>query len=84
MTLTIAVDEGTETALRDLCQTDGSAIDALAARLLARAVRAAMPRPTYDIEAIKLAVAEFEEDELALADSDTEHRHELLEAEDRA
>ena len=84
MTLTIAIDTGTESALRKLCDTDGIQMDVLASRLLARAVRAARPRPVYDIEAIKLAAAEFAEEDLALAESDLEHRLALLEAEDRA
>ncbi len=84
MTLTIEIDESTQAGLRTLSGDDGGDLTRMAARLLARAVRAAMPRPIYDIEAIKLAVAEFEEEELALADSDPEHRLALLEAEDRA
>lgn len=81
MTLTIALDEGTETALRDLCQSEGAGIDDLASRLLKRAVRAARPR--YDIEALKARYAEFADEDLALADSDLAHRAELLDAEDR-
>ena len=82
MTLTIAVDEGTETALRDLCKSQGTEMNVLAARLLARAIRAARPRPQYDIEAIKARYAEFADEDLALAESDLEHRAELLAAED--
>lgn len=83
MTLTIALDEGTETALRDLCQSEGAEIDDLASRLLKRAVRAARPRPRYDIEALKARYAEFADEDLALAESDLVHRAELLDAEDR-
>ena len=83
MTLTIALDEWTESILRGLCLSDGSEINELAAQLLKRAIRAASPRLQYDIEAIKACNAEFEEDDLALADSDSVHRLELLEAEYR-
>ena len=55
----------------------------VAARLLARAIRAARPRPRYDIEAVKALCAEFADEELALAESDLAHRAELLDAEDR-
>jgi hypothetical protein len=56
----------------------------MAARLLRRAVRAKRPKPALDWDAIRAHAAAFADDDLALADSDTAHRAELLEAEDTA
>jgi hypothetical protein len=55
-----------------------------AARLLARAVRAARPRPVYDIEAIRADMAEFGKEDLALAESGLQERAVLLATEDMA
>ena len=84
MTLTITVDESVEFALRKLAASYGSSVSDTAARLLAREIRAASPRPVCDLEDLKRRSREFQEEELGLADSDPEHRLELLEAEDQA
>jgi hypothetical protein len=84
MTHSIEINESTRAGLQELAGATDADPSRTASRLLARVVRAAMPRPTYDIEAIKLVVAEFEGEEIALAESDLEHRLALLEAEDRA
>lgn len=82
--MAIKLDEPTEMGLRRLSEQDGSDVTDLAARLLARAVRATRPRPAYDLEAIRAAVAEFGEDEVALAESGMEERAQLLAMEDQA
>ncbi len=56
----------------------------MASRLLRRAIRAAQPKPVYDIEALKAYATENEAEETALAASDSGHRAELLAYEDRA
>ena len=84
-TLTITIDERMEADLRRLSAAAGEASPSeYAARLLARAVRAARPRPVYDVEAIRKNCAEFAAEDLALADSDSGHRADLLAAEDAA
>ena len=83
-TLTIAIDECTEAGLRRLCAAENASPDEIAARLLARAVRAARPRPAHDIEALKAYAAEYAAEEEALAESDRAHRADLLAHEDRA
>ena len=84
-TLTITIDERMEAELRRLSAAAGEASPSeYAARLLARAVRAARPRPVYDVEALKAYAEEYADEELALADSDQAHRAELLAYEDAA
>jgi hypothetical protein len=83
-TLIVNIDEHTASGLRRLCEPEGSEPDALAARLLSRAVRAARPRPVYDIEILKATCAEHAAEEEALAESDAEARAELLAQEDAA
>ena len=80
--LTLELDAPTEQGLRQLSQPDGD-INKMAARLLARAVRAARPRPVYDIEALIAANAPFAEEDLEIAESGVEERAELLAQEDR-
>ena len=84
MILTITLDDRTATTLCELAAVDGVDVSVMAARLLARAIQTARPRHVYNIEELKRANAEFVDEELALADSDWQHRLELLEAEDRA
>lgn len=82
-TLTIMIDERTEADLVRLSLTEGTDTSRVAARLLARAVRAARPRPTLDVEAFKSVYTDqFAAEDLALAESDLEHRASLLSAED--
>jgi hypothetical protein len=83
-TLTITIDPRTEADLNQMSEREGTDASLMAARLLARAVRAARPRPVYDIERLKAYAAENEAEELALADSDPVHRAELLAQEDAA
>ena len=82
--ITIEVDDKTAAGLRVLGISEGKNIDKVSARILAHAVRSAGPRPVYDVEAIRRAAAEFEAEDLALAESDVEHRAELLANEDCA
>lgn len=82
MTLTLTLDPRTEADLHAMSAREGTDASLLAARLLARAVRAARPRPVYDAERLKAYAAENEAEELALADSDLEHRAALLAQED--
>lgn len=83
-TLDVTVDELTFTFLEKLALARGINIDEMASRLLKRAIRAARPKPVYDVEALRAYAKEFEAEDLALADSGSAHRLELLEAEDRA
>lgn len=81
-TLTITIDERTEADLQRLSAAESASPSDLASRLLARAVRAARPRPVYDREALKAYAAEYADEEAALADSDPAHRAALLAQED--
>ena len=83
MDLMIQVDERTEAGLRTLSEAEGGDLEAIAGRLLARAVRAARPRPVYDAEELKARYAEFAEEDEALAESAREERAQLLIDEDR-
>lgn len=49
-----------------------------AARLNRRAIRTTRPRPLFDSAMLKAYAAENHAEELALADSDLEHRAQLL------
>lgn len=77
-THTIILDEATEADLQRLSAKEGRQASEYAARLLARAVRAARPRPAFDPSILKAYAAENVAEEEALADSDTQHRAELL------
>ena len=77
-TITLAIDEVTEASLQQLSAKEGRQASEYAARLLARAVRAARPRPVFDSAMLKAYAEENRAEELALADSDVEHRAELL------
>ena len=83
-TLTVTVDENTAECLRQIAEREGTGPSEVASRLLARAVRAARPRPLYDTGILKAAYAEFTEDDEALAESDSEERARLLAEEDAA
>ncbi len=56
----------------------------MALRLLRRAIRAAQPKPIYDIEALKATYAEFAEEDIALSEATVAHHAELLAYEDQA
>lgn len=81
-THTITLDEVTEAGLQRLSAKEGRQASDYAARLLARAVRAARPRPVYDSAMLKAYAAENAAEEEALANSDPEHRAALLTAEE--
>jgi hypothetical protein len=81
-TIQVELDAQTENGLRRLIQREGEDVADVAARLLARAVRIARPRPVFDTEAIKTANAEFVEEDALLAESGSEERAELLAQED--
>ena len=80
--LTLELDALTEQGLRQLSQQDGADASEIAARLLARAVRAARRRPVYDIDALIAANAPFADEDLEIAESDAAERAELLAQED--
>ena len=82
-TITIAIDEATETSLHQLSAKEGRQASEYAARLLARAVRAARPRPVFESATLKAYAEENRAEEQALADSDLGHRAELLADEER-
>ena len=83
-TLTITIDEATEADLQRLSAKEGRAASEYAARLLARAVRAARPKPVYDMDVLKTVYAEFAEEDMALSEASVAHHAELLAQEDRA
>ena len=83
-TRTITLDGRTEAVLIELARKESIEPDELASRLLRRALRAARPRRTYDIEAIRANCEEFAAEDIALADSDIQHRAALLAREDAA
>lgn len=84
MTLTLTLDPRTEADLHAMSAREGTDASLLAARLLARAVRAARPRPVYDIEALKTKYAEFAAEDLALSEATVAEHAALLAAEDAA
>jgi hypothetical protein len=73
-----------EIELRQLSASKGLAPSEYAARLLRRALRAGRPRPMWDAEKLKAYAAEYGEEELPLAESDPDHRTQLLRDEDNA
>ena len=81
-TLSIRIDAQTETGLRRLVNQDGEDVSDVAARLLARAVRAARPRAHFDPDAIRAANAVYADEDDMLADSASEERAALLVRED--
>ena len=81
-THTITLDKVTEAGLQSLSAKEGRQASEYAARLLARAVRAARPKPVYDSALLKAYAAENAAEEEALAHSDPEHRAQLLADED--
>lgn len=83
-TIQVELDARTENGLRRLVQREGEDVAEVAARLLARAVRMARPRPVFDTEAIRAANAESAEEDALLAEAGIEERAELLAQEDRA
>ena len=83
-TIPVRVDTATESGLRHLVEQDGEDVTAVAARLLARAVRDARPRVKFDTDLIRTAIAGFEDEDERLAESAAEERAALLEWEDRA
>ena len=83
-TITLAIDEATEAGLQQLSAKEGRQASEYAARLLARAVRAARPRPVFDSAIQKAYAEENRAEELALAASDLEHRADLVADEERA
>lgn len=83
-TLQVDIDEPTERALQQLSQSHGGSVEAVAAKLLARAVRAARPRPHYDTKTLKALYADFAEEDHALAEAGSTERADLLAAEDAA
>ena len=81
-TLTIELDERTARTLSEMSKQEVCEVSGVAARLLARATRAIRPRPTYDSTVLKVAYSGFASEDEALAESDLEHRAQLLAKED--
>ena len=84
MTLTIKLDKRSEESLQKISSEQGEEPSDMAFRLLQRAIRAALPKPVYDIEALKATYAEFAEEDIALSESTVAEHAELLAHEDRA
>ena len=84
MTLTITLDKRSEQSLQQLSQQSGIDPTDMASRLLQRAIRAAQPKPVYDLDALKMAYVEFIEEDMALSEASVTHHAELLAQEDRA
>ncbi len=80
--LLITLDDPTRRRLDSLSRLEGIAAEDAAARLLRRAVMGARPRRTFDTDAILRINEPFAHEDLALAESDSESRLELLLAED--
>jgi hypothetical protein len=83
-TLTVNLDERAEAQLARLSADAGPPTSEAASRLLRHALRDQRPRPAVDREAVRHCAAEFAEEDVALAESDAEHRADLLRAEDDA
>ncbi len=79
MTLTITLDKRSE----QLSQQRGIDPTDMASRLLQRAIRAAQPKPVYDMDALKAAYAEFAKEDIALSGASVAHHAELSAQEDR-
>jgi hypothetical protein len=73
-TVTLELDTRTENNLNSLSASEGVPASEIAVRLLRRAIRSQRPRPSVDWEAVRIHAAEFAAEDLALADSDREHR----------
>ncbi len=84
-TITIELDASTDEALRQLSRAEGDDLSTAAARLLARTVRAARPRPAFpDADALRAAYATFQDEDQSLAESALTERADLLCEDDRA
>ena len=81
-TIQVRLDAHTEDGLRRLVQREGRDVAEIAARLLARAVRATRSRPAFDTEAIRAANAPFAAEDELLAESGSAERADLLAQED--
>ena len=84
MTLTITIDKKSEQSLQQMSKQRGMNPDNMASRLLRRALRAALPKPVYDIEAMKAVYTEFAEEDFALSEATVLEHAEMLAYEDRA
>lgn len=84
MTLTITIDNKSEQSLQQMSKQNGIEPHDMASRLLRRVLRAALPKPIYDVEALKAAYAEFAEEDLAFSEVTVAEHAELLAHEDRA
>ncbi|MDQ2799462.1 MAG: hypothetical protein M3Y13_07460 [Armatimonadota bacterium] len=84
MTLTITLDKRSEESLQKISTEQGVELTNMASRLLQRAIRAAQPKPVYDIEALKAAYAEFADEDIALSEATVAEHAALLAHEDQA
>ncbi|MEP6755515.1 MAG: hypothetical protein ABJA67_08450 [Chthonomonadales bacterium] len=69
VTIPVQLDDATERTLKRLIDSDSVDVSAVASKLLARAARDARSRRVFDPIAIKAVYAEFEAEELQLAES---------------
>ena len=83
-TLTLTINEITEADLKRLSAQEGREASDYAARLLARAVRAARPKTVHDIDALKAVYAEFSEEDMALSEATVAEHAKMLDYEDHA
>lgn len=81
--INVIVDNRTESGLRDISLREGIDVTDIASRLLARAVRAARVRPTFDVEELRSAYAPFADEDLQLAEADAADCAGILADEDR-
>jgi hypothetical protein len=78
-TLTITIDPRTEADLNQMSEREGTDASLMAARLLARAVRAARPHPVYDIEELKAKYTDdMAAEDLALSEATVAEHAKLL------
>ena len=78
----VLLDAATERVLQQLVDRDHADVSAVASKLLAQAALSARPRRTFNSAAIKVANAEHEHEDLDLAESGSDERKLLLDAED--
>ena len=80
----IPIDGQAEQSLQEMSARQGIDPVEMASRLLKRAIRAARPKPVYDIPALQAAYAEFAAEDLALSEATVAEHAELLAYEDIA
>jgi hypothetical protein len=72
--LLIRIDDHTSKQLETMSRSEGVGAEDLAARLLRRAIINARPRARFDADTVLHSNAPFAQEDLELAESDSEHR----------